>query len=184
MNNSHHRCESLIGWFSPQDAEIIVNTYGSVIQPNGAASDGGILRDPNGITQATFAANMGICTITRVEIRAAIYGLQLAWELGYRKVNLQLDSQVVVSYLNQSDISDPQHRSCILELKQLLNRHWDVLVTHTYIEGNCMADLQAHHGHSLSFGFHKLHTVNFEIINCIQADMFGVSYSRLILMDT
>ncbi|CAN0900402.1 hypothetical protein LINGRAHAP2_LOCUS20815, partial [Linum grandiflorum] len=31
----------------------------------------------------TFAANLGSCSITRVEIRVAVFGLQLEWDPGY-----------------------------------------------------------------------------------------------------
>ncbi|CAN0901719.1 hypothetical protein LINGRAHAP2_LOCUS21574 [Linum grandiflorum] len=47
------------------------------------------------------AANFGACTITRAEIQAAIFGLPLAWDFGYRIVNLHVDSQVIISYINR-----------------------------------------------------------------------------------
>ncbi|CAN0876805.1 hypothetical protein LINGRAHAP2_LOCUS11507, partial [Linum grandiflorum] len=55
-----------------------------------------------------------------------------------------------------------------------------VYVTHTYREGNRVADLLAHHGHSLSFGFHPIMSFSSSIIDCINADMIGVSFPRFI----
>ncbi|CAN0919759.1 hypothetical protein LINGRAHAP2_LOCUS31642 [Linum grandiflorum] len=39
-----------------------------------------------------------------------------------------------------------------MEVKHLLQLNWVVQITHTYREGNRVADLLAHHGHSLSLG--------------------------------
>ncbi|CAN1177294.1 hypothetical protein LINPERHAP2_LOCUS33018 [Linum perenne] len=33
-------------------------------------------------------------------------------------------------------------------------RDWGVAIAHTFREGNKVAGLLAHHGHSLDFGFH------------------------------
>ncbi|CAN1241241.1 hypothetical protein LINPERPRIM_LOCUS4882 [Linum perenne] len=37
--------------------------------------------------------NLGNCSITRAEWKGVVSGLQLAWEQGYRKIQLQLDSR-------------------------------------------------------------------------------------------
>ncbi|CAN1227307.1 hypothetical protein LINGRAPRIM_LOCUS1163 [Linum grandiflorum] len=42
-------------------------------------ADGGVIRTDAGRFVKTFAANMGSCSITRVEMRAIVEGLQLAW---------------------------------------------------------------------------------------------------------
>ncbi|CAI0558367.1 unnamed protein product [Linum tenue] len=65
-----------------------VNTDGSVKQPGSEAAGGGIIRDWTGKCMGAFVENLGVCTITRAEIMAAIRGLQMAWEYGYRKVLL------------------------------------------------------------------------------------------------
>ncbi|CAN0856604.1 Putative ribonuclease H protein At1g65750, partial [Linum grandiflorum] len=147
----------------------------SVVHPGS-----GILRDPSGVCKAAFAVNLGVCSITRAELRAAIYGLRLAWELDFRTANLQVDSQVVVSYLKGDTTIDARHWTCIMELKHLLQLNWAVRGTHTYREGNRVADLLTHHGHSLEFGMHRISSFSSEIIDCIRSDMIGVSFSRLI----
>ncbi|CAN1167457.1 Putative ribonuclease H protein At1g65750 [Linum perenne] len=43
--------------------------------------------------------NLGKCSIARAELRGAVSSLQLAWERGYRKIQLQLDSQCAVQLL-------------------------------------------------------------------------------------
>ncbi|CAN0838760.1 Putative ribonuclease H protein At1g65750, partial [Linum grandiflorum] len=78
---------------------------------------------------------------------------------------------------------DPRHQSCVDELKHLLNRNWTVHISHTYREGNRVADLLAHHGHSLLFGIHPVLSLSHEVIDCIKADMVGVSLPRSIIIN-
>ncbi|CAN0879140.1 hypothetical protein LINGRAHAP2_LOCUS12875 [Linum grandiflorum] len=58
-----------------------------------------------------------------------------------------------------------------------------VSVIHTCREGNRVADLLAHHRHSLSFGVHLITSFSSEAIHCIQADIIGVSFPRSTLIN-
>ncbi|CAN0855600.1 hypothetical protein LINGRAHAP2_LOCUS6268, partial [Linum grandiflorum] len=58
--------------------------------------------DSQGQRIAAFAANLGRCTITRAEIRSAIFGLRVACELGFRNVELQLDSTTSISAITST----------------------------------------------------------------------------------
>ncbi|CAN0902676.1 hypothetical protein LINGRAHAP2_LOCUS22109 [Linum grandiflorum] len=60
--------------------------------------------------------------------------------LGFRKVNIQLYSQCVVDALLGDPSDDLHHSSCIREARYLLQRSWDVTVSHTFHEGNRVAD--------------------------------------------
>ena len=123
--NKPRRSEVLVGWETCDDVEVIVNTDGSVIniasgskiQALRSAAGGGILRDPTGICKETFTANFGGCSITRAEIRAAIHRLQILWDKGYRRVNLQVDSSAVVSFANDTIAVDTRYFNCIKELQ-------------------------------------------------------------------
>ncbi|CAL1386502.1 unnamed protein product [Linum trigynum] len=42
--------------------------------------------------------NLGACSITRAELRGAMEGLQLAWNLRFRRVQLELDCNVQSSF--------------------------------------------------------------------------------------
>ncbi|CAI0558377.1 unnamed protein product [Linum tenue] len=44
--------------------------------------------------------NLGRCTITRAEIWGALRGLQMAWDSGRRRVELQLDSTTAITLLS------------------------------------------------------------------------------------
>ncbi|CAI0421512.1 unnamed protein product [Linum tenue] len=40
--------------------------------------------------------NLGMCSITRAELRGVMEGLQLAWDMGFRRVRVELDSRCAV----------------------------------------------------------------------------------------
>ncbi|CAN0854912.1 Putative ribonuclease H protein At1g65750 [Linum grandiflorum] len=128
----------------------------------------------------SFSANFGSCSITRAEIRGAIHGLILAWDKGFRRVHLQLDSSCALAFLLGDPPDDAKHRSCIREARQLLARDWKVITSHIYREGNSVADLLAYHGHSLDFGFHILSSLPRSVVDSIQADMAGIVFPRFI----
>ncbi|CAN1144796.1 hypothetical protein LINPERHAP1_LOCUS7350 [Linum perenne] len=80
----------------PSDC-VTINTNCSVLQPHSRAAAGGILRTFLGRPVSTFAANLGRCSIMRAELRAAEIRLMIAWDMGYKKVHLQLDSLAAVT---------------------------------------------------------------------------------------
>ncbi|CAN1824594.1 Putative ribonuclease H protein At1g65750 [Linum perenne] len=65
----------------------------------GKTSVRGLLRDNHGRCLQTYAMNLGKCSITRAEIRGALKGIKRAWMAGYRRLEVQLDSQVAVAIL-------------------------------------------------------------------------------------
>ncbi|CAN0919760.1 hypothetical protein LINGRAHAP2_LOCUS31643 [Linum grandiflorum] len=86
--NTTQRHECLISWTLKHNVKVIINTDGYVVHPGGTAVDGGILRYHSGVCKVAFAVNLGVCCITRAELRAAIYELRLAWELGFQTANV------------------------------------------------------------------------------------------------
>ncbi|CAN1822044.1 Putative ribonuclease H protein At1g65750, partial [Linum perenne] len=131
------RVEAHIGWKAgPQDC-ITINTDGSVLSPQSQAAAGGILRNNVGQPIHTFAAKLGRCSI-----------------MGFRRIHLQLDSQAAISAIRGGQDEDSRHSRTLNSINELLCRAWDVTISHTFREGNTVADLLAHHGHSLDFGLH------------------------------
>ncbi|CAN1143316.1 hypothetical protein LINPERPRIM_LOCUS26456 [Linum perenne] len=67
----NRRRETLLRWIPAPDEWVTVNCDGFVTQPHGLAATGGIISNNHGRRLAVFAANLGICTIMRAELRAA-----------------------------------------------------------------------------------------------------------------
>ncbi|CAN1140347.1 Putative ribonuclease H protein At1g65750, partial [Linum perenne] len=86
-----------IGWKAGPCDNITINTDGSVLQPLSQAAAGGLLRDYLGRPIRTFVANLGRCSIMRAELRTAEFGLMIAWDRGFKKAHLQLDSMAAIT---------------------------------------------------------------------------------------
>ncbi|CAN1189170.1 Putative ribonuclease H protein At1g65750, partial [Linum perenne] len=125
--------------------------------------------------------NLGKCSITRAELRGAVSGLQLAWERGYRKIQLQLDSQCAVQLLQGDDLEDRAHAATIIMARELLRRDWEVRILHVYRESNHVADYLANIGHSCSLGFHSIEQFDPNFCYWLHYDQLGVSEERLIM---
>ncbi|CAN0912824.1 Putative ribonuclease H protein At1g65750 [Linum grandiflorum] len=150
------RTEVLVGCEAAPGVCITINTDGSVIQPSGVAAAGGLIRDSQGHCLVAFAANLGICSITRAERRGATFGLKLAWDLGFRNVQLQTDSLCALQLLHTLESMDHQHAAILLQFNELSLRDWEIKLSHVFREGNVMADSLANEDHSLPFCSHLI----------------------------
>ncbi|CAN1846368.1 Putative ribonuclease H protein At1g65750 [Linum perenne] len=174
------RRETLLRWIPAPDEWITVNCDGSVLQPNGLVAASGIIRNSCGRRLGVFAANLGSCTIMWAELRAASIGLEMAWNIGARKVHLQVDSLATVHAITGQSSDDSRHSHIIQQIHRILERSWSVEIHHIFREKNRVADILAHFGHSLSFDSHFDFPCNPEIERAITADCIGVCFPRLI----
>ncbi|CAN0881249.1 Putative ribonuclease H protein At1g65750 [Linum grandiflorum] len=128
--------------------------------------------------------NLGICSITRAELRAVVTGLQIAWERGYRRVRVQLDSRAAFQLLLGDGELTHQHSSEVASFREMLDRDWLIKVEHIYREGNRAADYLAALGHSLSLGVHFISVIDPILSLHILYDMLGIFQSRLIMNES
>ncbi|CAN1175878.1 Putative ribonuclease H protein At1g65750 [Linum perenne] len=134
-----------VGW-------ITVNSDGSFDARLGRAAAGGLARDSEGRCKFAYTMNLGSCSITRAEMRGANEGLRRAWDAGFRRVELQLDSRVAITLLNSDDRLRTQHGLEIEKFKELKGRNWKVVIKHVYREGNHAADHLAGIGYGYLLG--------------------------------
>ncbi|CAN1130242.1 Putative ribonuclease H protein At1g65750, partial [Linum perenne] len=158
---------------------VTLNTDGSVLSNNKAAA-GGIIRDQLGRTIATFSANLGTCPIMRAELRAAEMGFKIAWDLGLRKVHLQVDSLAATAVMNGETTENARHEGTLLNIRELRHRNWATVVSHIFREGKVVADLLAHHGHLLNFGIHTKCIYPAEVRSAIWNDCCRIVFPCLI----
>ena len=94
-----------------------------------------------------FAANLGEGTNNKAEIEAAIFCLTWALELGYRSTILELDSQLVVKWINQQ--ASPQCNFLIPlgRIQNLISQTQRFKCTHVYREAHWVADALSKHNH-------------------------------------
>ncbi|CAN1191314.1 Putative ribonuclease H protein At1g65750 [Linum perenne] len=165
-----------IGW-------VTCNSDGSVDMGQKKAAVGGLVRDAEGRCLLAFTMNLGNCSITRAEMRGAIEGLRRAWDAGFRKVILQLDSKSAISLLTSEDATRSIHALEITCFKEMQSRDWEVVVRHTYREGNRAADFLASIGYGYPFGSHSVPTSDCNLGYFLRYDCADISVQRPILIN-
>ncbi|CAN1725374.1 hypothetical protein LINPERHAP1_LOCUS47, partial [Linum perenne] len=78
---------------------------------------------------------------------------------------------------------DTRHSWTLDTITELRSRNWEVTISHTFREGNRVANLLAHHGHSLVFGFHVNCFYPHEADRAIWHDHVGTCFPRAIPMN-
>ncbi|CAN1849718.1 Putative ribonuclease H protein At1g65750 [Linum perenne] len=127
--------------------------------------------------------NLGACSITRAEICEALLGLEFAWDKGYRKICLKLDSQAAIALLTSTGNTEHQHRTEVIRFKELRDRDWEVKIEHTYREGNFATDYLASLGYNVGFGSHLVNTLDGGLCYFLRYDCIGVAEPRSILIN-
>ncbi|CAN1126018.1 Putative ribonuclease H protein At1g65750 [Linum perenne] len=116
----------------------------------------------------------------RAELLAAEIGLTLAWDLGAKKVILELDSLAAVLSIQEPSTWDSRHGPTLRQIQLLRSRDWQVVVQHCYREDNRVADLLAHSGHCNSLGTHSIVSWPSNIRSACFSDCTRVSHPRTI----
>jgi ribonuclease HI len=70
-------------------------------------------------------------------------GLKYAWQLGFRLVELHIDSQVVVKIIQECGATSSSCWSLVCRIRQLLERDWKIKIQHSYRETNKCVDMLA-----------------------------------------
>ncbi|CAN1760048.1 Putative ribonuclease H protein At1g65750 [Linum perenne] len=120
-----------VGWKAAEQQFATLNTDGSVRGRRGGAAAGGCMRNEEGRIIDAFACNLGRCSITRAELTGAVIGLERAWELGERKVEVQMDSSCAIKLLEGKLNLEHQHAGLVLRFKQLTERSWTIRLIFT-----------------------------------------------------
>lgn len=172
------RVERQIAWSPPSEGWIKLNTDGASRGNPGLASAGGVLRDGSGVWRGGFALNIGICSAPLAELWGVYYGLYIAWEQGITRLELEVDSEIVVGFL-QTGISDTHPLSFLVRLCHgFISRDWIVRIAHVYREANRLADGLANYAFILLLGFHLFPTRVDELSSILLEDANGTTRPR------
>ncbi len=113
----------------------------------GEAGAGSVLLESNGQELAARSLYLGQCTNNVAEYKALLLGLQSALELGCKKVEIFLDSQLIVRQIQgQYKVKHPTLKPLFFEVKELLAKIENWSVAHVPREQNKRADELANQG--------------------------------------
>ena len=112
----------------------------SAISNPGLAGAGGILRDHSGVWISGFSLHLGLASNNMAELAAVWQGLALAWDMGFKFIQLEIDSNVVLTWLIDHNVTYPPNMiPLICDCRNLMDWDWEVRVLHVYREANACA---------------------------------------------
>ena len=88
INTGTKRVGRWIAWTTPSKNVVKLNTDGAFYSSNGKARAGGLIRDFCGKWLGGFVVNIGHCTVTKAELWAVYHGLLLAWDKGFKNLEV------------------------------------------------------------------------------------------------
>lgn len=127
-----------------------------------------------------FARKVGICSLVAVELWAVLWGLDMAWDKGSKKVILKVDSQLVAQNVKAPRMSMDMHMALVQAIKERLSRRWQIVI-HTYREGNAVADWLANEGLQSGSDNAWLEDPPHRIYYLLFQDIVGVAYPRFVV---
>ena len=98
-----------------------------------------MIRDEMGCWLFGFSRTISCCSVENAELWAAHDALDAAWDLGFRHLQLEMDSLTVVRWLG-SDLDVRCGCTLLAKVHMLLSRDWRVTVLHVPRSGNLMVD--------------------------------------------
>ncbi|BFG20702.1 hypothetical protein CerSpe_069760 [Prunus speciosa] len=167
-------------WTAPKCGICKINTDGSRKTETGCIGAGGILRDSTGKWLNGFSVNLGIGTILEAELWGVFWGLKLAWDMGYRIVEVECDASYVVALLQNAPMSDHRLFSLLNCCHLKLHDDWICSLTHVYREQNRAADLLAAKSYDFHLGPHVFASEPAFLCTVLAADTSNVATPRLI----
>ncbi|CAN0925053.1 Putative ribonuclease H protein At1g65750 [Linum grandiflorum] len=160
---------------------VMLECDGSVQTELGRVAAGGVIRNDQGKVLRAYSENLGHCSITMAEFRGVIYGVELAWHLGVRRLEIRVDSKCVVRMLNGGIVPCNQYVGLVAKFQRLHARDWEILITHVYCEANFFTDFMATRGHSHQLGIAIEETTSTDISYWENYDRRGHGRMRVII---
>ncbi|KAG7540165.1 Ribonuclease H domain [Arabidopsis thaliana x Arabidopsis arenosa] len=178
QGTSGMRVERHIAWKKPGEGWLKLNTDGASRGNPGLATAAGVLRDETGEWCGGFALNIGICSAPLAELWGVYYGLYIAWERRATRLEIEVDSEMVVGFL-QTGISEAHPLSFLVRLCHgFIARDWIVRFSHVYREANRLADALANYAFSLPLGFHFFASIPDSVNVVLLEDTGGTAFPR------
>jgi ribonuclease HI len=143
----------------------------------GTTSCGGIIRGSYGECFGGFANNLGTCSAFVAELWGVLEGLQYDWRLGFREVELMIDSKIVVNTLLRHSQSSHSGWSLCKQIRRFLQWEWEVKIHHSYREANMCADALANLGCMIGLTMTFYEGCPTQVSDILIADKSGVSFS-------
>jgi ribonuclease HI len=169
----------LVRWIPPKPLFVRLNTDGAY-KEHKIAGCGGVLRGADGEWLGGYAKCVGLCSAFVAELWGVVEGLRYAHRLGFRKIQLSVDSAAVVQVLANGTSKSMMGTSLVKQIKMMLEQEWSVEISHSYREANKCADALATLGCSLSYDIVVFDSCPEFLRELYLADIQGSAAPRLV----
>lgn len=110
------------------------------------------MREPSGAFMVGFACNIGTASIIATQLLGVLNGLLLAWDKGFPRVRVEIDSHCVVSPIGSNLLDSHSEAPLLARINEVLRKDWHVQFCHISRENNRVVDALAHMGHDMGLG--------------------------------
>nr|XP_010314573.1 uncharacterized protein LOC104645185 [Solanum lycopersicum] len=138
----------MVAWKRPPEHWIKLNTDGSAVINTGKIGAGGILKNREGKMVMAYSVFLGEGSNNQAETKAAQLGLSWALELGYKNIQMELDSQLVVQWITKKTAPQWTVANQVEEIQQLISQTQYFSCSHIFREANSVADSLAKHSNN------------------------------------
>ncbi|MBA0634562.1 hypothetical protein Godav_028878, partial [Gossypium davidsonii] len=128
----------------PKRGWVKLNTDGVVSTSTQSAAIGGVIHDDGGSWVCGYSMTLGKDEVFRIEARSMLEGLRLAWDKGYRQVELESDNALLVELVLAGN-STASHIVELHAIHKILHRNWKVQIRHIPRAHNEVAGFMAKH---------------------------------------
>lgn len=129
-----------VKWKAPPRDWIKGNFDGPAKGTPGKVGYGGVIRDHSGNVIDAIAIPISISTSHKAKATATLYIMRLVVDIGNWYLWMERDSLNIINMLNDKTLTTWTIEASIMEIKSLMNKFEKVIFTHTYREGNAVAD--------------------------------------------
>ena len=123
---------------------------------------------------------MGITTNNMAKLGTVRRGLMLVWDLGFKFIQLEIDSMIMLVWLTTTTSNIPHDMFPLLcDCKSLIERTWEVQVCHVYYEADECTDVLAKRGNHQQQLLKIYDTCPNLVYQCFVRNMVGLGNSRI-----
>lgn len=134
------RTAHAVKWKPPNAPCVKVNFDGALFSQEGLAGIGVIIRNDQGLAMAALSQQIpSPASVEMVEVIAARRALMFAKELGFDKIEVEGDSEIVVNAIAGDYMDNSYWGHVLQDVKFLFSSFSCISVKHIYRAGNCVA---------------------------------------------
>lgn len=181
---NHIRQEVRVAWQPPDAGWVKCNVDGASRKGGLTAGCGGIIRDSMGRwEEARFMMNLGRLDSLSAEIWSMAWGLDLAWEKGFKRVILESDSRQAINLIGRGILTEHPLVELVQRIREKLDRDWEIVLNHCLRNANAAADWLGSTATRRSGGRRVLEETPEELRAIVRRDCHSFGSSREDLVD-